>query len=175
MEGPMSLHLTKDELLSDFRKSFDVLAFPQPLVAKVIGATQKDLNTWRGRGQVRIGAEGEGRIRYTGRGLIHAGIVNELAHFVDPTRAAAFSDDLINHVSQFGANATGKWVIFFNRPYDADGSPAGEGRELVMSMLPADAAENTSRHHAQMTLPIGDLMEGWAIMAQMMTAHGQAA
>ena len=163
------LNRTKDELLADFRVTFDSFVYPQPLVAKVIGAAQTDLNTWRSRGFVGIGVDEGTRVTYTGRGLIHAGIVNELAIFFGPKRAAQLSEQLMGHVEAYRNPLSGPWVIRFDRSFNTDGTPASHERELVMSMGHSDSfvfdADRTT-----LTFPIDRLVEGWTIMARLATA-----
>jgi len=83
--------LTKSEAIADFLKTTDTLAYPQPLVAEAIKAKQTDLNKWRSRG-LMIGWEKETtNVEYTGRGLIAAGWMNELAFVIGPARASFLS------------------------------------------------------------------------------------
>ena len=157
---------TKEALLSEFRSNFDRLVFPQPLVADVIGAAQQDLNTWRSRELIKLGVQKDTRVAYTGRGLIHAGIINELAVFMDPKRAAYFSAELINTVDGFRDDLFATNLIEFHRSYGHDGNPAAHGRELFMSIAPEAMVFELDRNRAQLLMPLRDLMKRWAIASQ---------
>lgn len=80
---------TDDAALAALFGNFRTLAYPQPLVAEVTGASLSDLNTWRKRGLLRESEwEYSGRVKLTGRGLLLAGLMNEMAWAVGPQLAA---------------------------------------------------------------------------------------
>lgn len=89
------------DLAKEFYAKFDCVVFPQPQVARIIQASQTDLNVWRKRGHLRIGWSKNGRVAYSGRGVVHAGIMNSLAWAVTPEVAGRLSQNLLNWVGDY--------------------------------------------------------------------------
>lgn len=166
--------MDRAELVLAFVANFDRYDFAQPVVAEAIGANMTDLNTWRSRGFVTLGVDEGSRIYYTGRGLIHAGIVNELAAHFGPKRAAFFSQQLVNEVSKYALGSPGDRIIDFQRPINVDGSPSEISSDMHLVMRAYEDFKAGDLSRTRLYFPIDRLVDQWMVMAQMIKARRAA-
>jgi len=157
------------EHLKDFFASIDRLEYSQPIVADTIGASLADLNQYRKRGLIlESGWEYAGRVSYTGRALLFAGVVNELAWSIGPKRASEIMTDYQGHISGIAAGTAGDWrddVLMI--------SGRGVRHGPCASLVKRSSLEDDFRlHHAALFLPFGRLIEQWGTGAELRRKDG---
>lgn len=116
------------ELVKEFFASLDDLQYPQPIVGDAIVCPQTDLNLWRKREMIPADMwEKNGRVTFTGKGLIFAGIFNDLAWTLGPTRASEAATALLPFIEDTRrAVANGDFsfaeiALHFGKPIPAKG------------------------------------------------------
>ncbi|MDM8167142.1 hypothetical protein [Roseovarius sp.] len=83
----------------DFLDDDQSYKYPQPVVAEAINEKQTSLNTWRKDGVLWGGGwEKNGRLMYTGSGVIAAGMMTEFAWHFGPKKAAELVSGRINWI-----------------------------------------------------------------------------
>lgn len=166
--------------LASFFSNLDKHAYSQPLVADTIGAGQIELNEMRRSGLLSDGWHKNGRVTYTGRGLLLAGVMMELAWLMRPREAAAHA---LAFTSWFDLCASGQeenWntrMCHISQPVlekDSDNLPRlielgtvdenPFGRRIFFGHE-TDYQRHPLPNHAVVVLPVGRLIQQWAIGA----------
>lgn len=145
-------------MTGNFFAYFDHLRYPQPVVAETINARLEDLNQYRKRGLIMNSEwKYDGRVEYTGRGLIFAGIVAELAGAIGPKLASRVAEDLINYVSDIVDGRKNSWqddMLILGW--------VGEGELVPQMVKEGDFKNGFTPNHAQIVIPIGHLIDMWS-------------
>ncbi|QEW18990.1 hypothetical protein LA6_001169 [Marinibacterium anthonyi] len=169
----------REELYSFFGH-LDDYAFAQPLVADTIGASQLELNDMRRAELLTEGWHKNGRVHYTGRGLLLAGVMMELAWLMRPREAAAHAQAFTNWFDQCAKGLEENWDARIchipqpvleknseNLPRLIEQGTREEnplGRRIIFS-YEADYRQHPLPNHAVVVLPVGKLVRQWAIGA----------
>lgn len=159
------------DLVSKFKENMDSLVYPQSVVGGAISASAVTLNSWR-RDDIILpfSWERKGQVMFSGRGVLHTAIINDLAWAIGPTRAKAISDAFLDKLDNFDTEYRGYNLVIHqpsggNAPID--GSKLDDG-ELPLGMLwyiqPTDT--DCSNHRSYLTSPIFEVLINAAWGAQ---------
>ena len=113
------------EEIGAFFERLDDCVFAQPLVADTIGASQIELNEMRRSELLTEGWHKNGRVHYTGRGLLLAGVMMELAWLMRPREAAAHAQAFTEWFDQCAEAKDKDWdtrICHIPQPVLAKGS-----------------------------------------------------
>lgn len=158
-------------MVSKFKETFGKFHYPQPIVSDVVSANQLELTNWR-RGDnppLRGWAKRNGRIVFTGEGLIRSGLISELTKTLG---SPSYCSDFINH--ELGHYITKA----LQDPYEStivelvpcdQYTTSFEGQKFFT--LPCNMDDfKVSDYHVQVIIPISSMVHGWAIKAMMLMA-----
>ncbi|EYD76778.1 hypothetical protein Rumeso_01736 [Rubellimicrobium mesophilum DSM 19309] len=173
---------TQREAIEAFVATMDKYTYLQPVVAEAIGAAQTDLNTWRSRELLRTGWRKEGgRIVYTGRGLLLAGLMNEWAWLFDPSRARFLSEQFIDVLvpsDDYDVNLktllSYTVITEFNKGPDRrpeHQSEINKWEQLNLALTPHSTPKTISCDRRIIAFNVGKLCREWAMKAQALLNH----
>lgn len=163
--------------IRDFLESTGEYRYPQPVVAEAINEKQTSLNTWR-KDKVLWGDgwEKDGRIMYTGTGVIAAGMMAEFSWHFGPKKAAGLVSERINWIMalrddtelnflnevvyspRVGPSSVTVSVGNTKTVHEYDGSEA-----FLLSSTLDDIAARDMRQGSVVVFPIGALVAKWAL------------
>ena len=168
------------EEIGAFFERLDDCVFAQPLVADTIGASQIELNEMRRSELLTEGWHKNGRVHYTGRGLLLAGVMMELAWLMRPREAAAHAQAFTEWFDQCAEAKDKDWdtrICHIPQPVLAKGSDNKPrliepgtvdenplGRRIFFG-YEADFKAQPIPNRAVVVLPVGKLVREWAIGA----------
>ena len=157
-----------ERLVNGFFKDFWRLRYEQTLVSTVVGATSKELNTWRERKQIGGAVWGrQGGVFYTGHGLVVAGLLKELSWAIGPAKTQEFAEDsfpILQGIVDGHASEWGNLIAEFRFQDEKIVSYYSKSKET--------GKKYDTDQHASIVLPFGFLLKCWALKARMLLESG---
>lgn len=162
------------EALERLMANLNMLAYPQPIVARAIGASMDDINTWRSRRYLGLGGyESQNRrVTYTGAGVIEAGLMSELAWLYGPVTASQIIGEHINFITHLDQDQDFKFLDYAITSARDDRAEVN-GKVVEFTHLGGSLQhlkdDQGFQSHSMKICPVGSLILQWAISLQMST------
>ncbi|MCC5961572.1 MAG: hypothetical protein JJU09_00450 [Rhodobacteraceae bacterium] len=153
--------------IHDLQSSMWALKYPQPLVAKVTGASINDLNNWRKRQYLFADSyEATGRVTYTGSGLIMAGLMQSLGWHFGPVTTNKFISENFSYIDKVAQDAAHTFLddVIYSSPELVE-----DYAEYKLESVPASWTKKAEinelfwHNRCVVIFPVGDLIAKWAV------------